>query len=142
LVGRRLNRRPNPSWTMDPQSPGGRVGGDRHDLARITARSGAFPSAGTRRGGGVAEIRTREPGTPVTAFPVQTPKTSSLNGSTRTKGPGACVCLIRQRLSRGRLACRLRTAGKVPDRGEEADQEDMAAGPLHKTHRIARAARA
>src|SRR2546428_549841 len=47
------------------------------DFCRPTAR----PVAVTRRGGGAGEIRTRERGTPVTAFPVRTPETASFRGS-------------------------------------------------------------
>src|SRR2546430_16882201 len=38
---------------------------------------GALNAAATRRGGGAGEIRTRERGTPVTAFPVRTPSAPS-----------------------------------------------------------------
>ena len=42
-------------------------------VARTTAQDvGATACAATRCGGGAGEIRTREPGTPVTAFPVRT----------------------------------------------------------------------
>ena len=41
---------------------------------------GGTASAATRRGGGAGEIRTRERGTPVTAFPVRTPETTSFLG--------------------------------------------------------------
>src|SRR5438874_2173993 len=44
--------------------------GDRHYSACISARSRAQSSAATKHSGGAGEIRTRERGTPVTAFPV------------------------------------------------------------------------